>query len=126
MRLNDLPLEGGFHVGPLFVPRLIRPPVRIKGKEGTIHRAQTRSRTPPWVKDSPELKAAIRAYYKEAKRLTKLTGELHVVDHIVPKMGKIVCGLHVPWNLQVIHWKPNAQKGAWVWPDMPCEQIELF
>ncbi len=129
MRLNDLPdglsLQGGFHVGPLFVPNLKRALSRPPGKQGTVHRAQTKRRTPPWVEASPEYKAAIRAYYKEAKRLTKLTGELHVVDHIVPKVGRTVSGLHVPWNLQVIHWKPNAQKGAWVWPDMWMSQMEL-
>jgi len=47
--------------------------------------------------------------YKLAKQRTKETGELHV-----------------PWNLRVIHWLENAQKGAYTWPDMPDEQIPLI
>lgn len=121
MTQRPLPLPDGFHVGPLFVPRLRKQPVRQPGKEGQLHRSQTRRTTPPWA----DL-VAIRACYKEAKRLTKATGQLHVVDHIVPKMGKTVCGLHVPWNLQVMHWLPNVQKGAHSWPDMWNEQMELI
>lgn len=115
-----LDLVGGWHAGPLFVPKIRRAPIRPKGKEGMVHRAQTRRRTPPWVD-----KEAINVFYVEARRLTLETGELHVVDHIVPKCGGIVSGLHVPWNLRVIHWYENNQKGARVWPDMPMEQQEF-
>lgn len=117
-----LPLIGGHHIGPLFAPiQKVRAPVRPLGKAGVIHRAQTRRATPAWSD-----REAVREFYVEAARLTRETGELHVVDHIVPKISKFVCGLHVPANLRVIHWLDNAVKGNAWWPDGPFEQQELF
>jgi hypothetical protein len=116
-----LPLVGGFDAGPLFAVNIKRPPVRPKGKEGVVHRAQTKRATPPWADMQ-----AVEAFYVEARRLTKETGELYVVDHIVPKIGGTVCGLHVPANLRVIHWRENAIKGAAWWPDMWMVQLPLL
>ena len=118
---KSLALIDGFHAGPLFIINKRRPLVRPKGKEGIIHRAQTIRATPAWADMNK-----IAAFYREARRLTAETGELYVVDHIVPKCARLVCGLHVDYNLRVIHWRENSQKGAWTWPDMPFEQVELF
>lgn len=121
---SQLQLDGWCH-GPLFQPvAKRRAPVRIPGKEGVVHRAQTRRRTPKWL--TTEDWSAIRAMYREAERLTRESGEMYVVDHIVPKIGGIVTGLHVPWNLQVMHWRDNLRKGAHWWPDMPEQQCDLF
>jgi 5-methylcytosine-specific restriction endonuclease McrA len=67
-----------------------------------------RKATPKWV--TPEQKLAIRSLYLEAQRLTNLTGERYVVDHIIPLINPDVCGLHVPWNLRVMTQEENLKK----------------
>lgn len=64
--------------------------------------------TPTWL--TLEQKELINSLYLEAKRLTEETGTPHHVDHQVPLRGKTVCGLHVPWNLQVIPALDNLRK----------------
>ena len=73
-------------------------------------RAALLQATPPWL--TPAQKQAIRAVYEEADRLTRETGVPHEVDHIVPLRGKVVCGLHVPWNLQVLTARRNRSKSS--------------
>jgi len=118
---KQLDLTGGWHVGPLFTINKKRPLIRPPGKQGIVHRQQTKRATPRFADQKQ-----IAVFYAQARYLTAKTGELYVVDHIVPKCSKIVCGLHVQWNLRVIHWLDNAQKGAWVWPGMPFEQLGLL
>jgi hypothetical protein len=67
-----------------------------------------RAATPKWV--GPEEKLAIRQMYLEAQRLTKLTGERYVVDHIIPLISDVVCGLHTIRNLRVITQEENLAK----------------
>jgi hypothetical protein len=77
------------------------------------HRAHRRASklqaTPSWL--SAEHRAKIGKMYAEAKRLTEETGIAYHVDHIEPLRGKTSCGLHVPWNLQVLTWEDNLKKG---------------
>jgi 5-methylcytosine-specific restriction endonuclease McrA len=63
---------------------------------------------PQWL--SPIHCAQIQEKYDVAKAVTVQTGIEHHVDHIVPLQGKTVCGLHVPWNLQVITARENLSK----------------
>lgn len=65
--------------------------------------------TPKWLTDSD--KDEIKEYYSLAKDLSWLSEELLVVDHIIPLSGKEFCGLHVPWNLQIISKSLNCSKG---------------
>jgi hypothetical protein len=48
--------------------------------------------------------------YDRAATLTRETGIQHHVDHIVPLNHPLVCGLHVPANLQVLTAKENRAK----------------
>jgi 5-methylcytosine-specific restriction endonuclease McrA len=74
----------------------------------SVRKRRHRNATPPWV--TKEQKLQIRQLYLEAQRLTKLTGERYVVDHIVPLINDAVCGLHVPWNLRVMTQEENLKK----------------
>ena len=55
-------------------------------------------------------KLHIRCIYQLAQMRTKESGQEWHVDHIVPLRNKKVCGLHTPWNLQVIPKMENLKK----------------
>lgn len=71
-------------------------------------RAARKQATPSWLTD--EHKTQMLDFYVRAKSLTKQSGVPHEVDHIYPLNGETVCGLHVPWNLQILTATENRAK----------------
>jgi 5-methylcytosine-specific restriction endonuclease McrA len=68
-------------------------------------KATKRQATPSWVDH-----AAITAIYQRSIDVERSSGIRMHVDHIVPLKHPLVCGLHVPWNLQVIPGALNESK----------------
>lgn len=73
--------------------------------------------TPPWINDEQ---------LTEMKVIHDSCPEDKHVDHIIPLCSNIVCGLHVPWNLQHLTIKDNYRKSNIEWPDHPFENLDLF
>lgn len=81
-----------------------------------LRRTTERQATPMWANA-----AKIREKYLLAARLTESTGIVWHVDHSVPLINELVCGLHVEHNLQVIPAAINMKKSNRWWPDMPTD-----
>jgi 5-methylcytosine-specific restriction endonuclease McrA len=64
--------------------------------------------TPKWL--TVDQWNEMDALYIKARGLTKKTGVEHQVDHIYPLAGRDSCGLHVPWNLQILTGLANRRK----------------
>jgi len=73
--------------------------------------AQKLQATPGWL--TKEQHAEIQEFYTLAQELAWLNQDVQIfhVDHIIPLQGENVCGLHVPWNLQLLTAKENRSKG---------------
>lgn len=74
----------------------------------SFRRKRNQQATPKWLTYTQ--KKEIRSLYIIAQTSTKITGVKYVVDHIVPLVGDNVCGLHVPWNLQIMTQEDNLLK----------------
>jgi len=74
----------------------------------SVRKRRHRAATPKWV--GADEKKAIRQLYLEAQRLTKLTGERYVVDHVYPLISDEVCGLHTLKNLRIMTQAENLIK----------------
>lgn len=78
-------------------------------KASTKHRRDKHKQaTPKWL--TAEQKKAIKQLYIDAMTATRVTGTQYVVDHITPLRHPDVCGLHVPWNLQIMTRAENLKK----------------
>jgi hypothetical protein len=84
-----------------------RNPMQVKAKN-KHRRDKHKQATPPWLTD--EHKREIKQLYIDAMTVTKITGVKYVVDHMVPLRSDVVCGLHVPWNLQIMTREENLKK----------------
>jgi hypothetical protein len=72
-------------------------------------RESVRQATPSWL--SEVQKDEINQMHWLARDLEITSGGTYQVDHIVPLRGKNVCGLHIPWNLQILPSDINLSKG---------------
>jgi hypothetical protein len=82
-----------------------------------ISTASRRQRCAAWAD-----KKAIAAIYAEASHLTRTTGRVYVVDHIIPLKGRMVSGLHVESNLRIIERMENAKKSN-KWESVGWERL---
>jgi hypothetical protein len=74
-------------------------------------RASKLQATPSWAN-----KEHIDSVYLLASINRKAGLDVHV-DHIVPLLSDLVCGLHCESNLQLLHSSNNTSKGNRHWPD---------
>ena len=79
-----------------------------KNHQGAMRRASKLLATPKWLTTAH--KRAIQAIYTKAHTIAIETNIKHHVDHKIPLRGRGVCGLHVPWNLQVLTQEQNLKK----------------
>lgn len=72
------------------------------------HRADKRQATPSSL--TKEHLQQIKDIFCMAKELEKIFPWKQHVDHIIPLKHLKVCGLHAPWNLQILSEKMNLEK----------------
>lgn len=65
-------------------------------------RAAQKQATPKWL--TQKQLAEIQQFYIEATKMNM------VVNHIIPLTNPLICGLHVPWNLQLLTESENSSK----------------
>lgn len=87
------------------------------------YNANKKQRVPIWL--SQEDLSKIKSIYKMCRSITIKTGIKHEVDHVVPINGKLVSGLHVPWNLQIITKDENLKKSNCLIEDIVCSYGKL-
>jgi hypothetical protein len=80
----------------------------IRSIHTVAKRVKHKDATPKWLDSCDMLN--MRGIYLSMSRVSACTGIQFNVDHIVPLVSDIVCGLHVPWNLQIIPATLNRKK----------------
>jgi len=62
------------------------------------------------IKCDEYMEFLLQEIYSIAKERSEVTGVPHDVDHIIPLIHDDVCGLHTPYNLQVLTAEANRSK----------------
>lgn len=75
---------------------------------GMRYKAACKSRCPSWLTNEDHV--VMRGFYAVARMYERENGAAWEVDHKVPLQGKLVSGLHVPWNLRVVRRPENRMK----------------
>ena len=88
-------------------------PERVR-EAGRRRQAKKLNATPVWADTN-----AIKLVYKKAQEFRERFGGDWEVDHVVPLISPLVCGLHVEANLQILIRTENLSKGNRNWPEMP-------
>lgn len=76
-----------------------------KAASKRLHEARKYEARPRWADVD-----AIASIYAECARITRVSGVPHEVDHIIPLLGRGVCGLHVEANLRIVPRHVNRRK----------------
>jgi hypothetical protein len=99
---------------------------KYKNKKLAYNRAREAAkiyRTPSWLSKDQKQEMFDTYMLRSAK---SSNNEVYHVDHIVPLIGANVCGLHVPWNLQIIRSDDNLSKGfIYGGPDAWSYEIQM-
>lgn len=82
--------------------------------KSSLRRAMKLMATPAWANLEK-----IQDLYSWAMRLSRDANAPYHVDHIVPLISDIVCGLHCEANLRVVTGHENQSKSNRWWPNMP-------
>ena len=91
-----------------------------KAKVSSYKKTNKVRRKSGYIQLTNEQMQEVESFYWLAKDLKAISGEDYHVDHIIPLCGKDVCGLHVPWNLQVLPADVNIRKSNHYDPTDHC------
>lgn len=78
--------------------------------------------TPSWL--TADQIEHMKDLHEAARQFRIYTGIPYEVDHIVPLQGENVCGLHVPWNMQIIEARQNRSKKNKVPPELGWQGVQ--
>lgn len=94
------------------------PKRRQKYRRTMVYFRQMYDATPAWL--TKLQRSQFHGFFRRAKQMREHGHDVQV-DHIVPLRHDYVCGLNVPWNLQIIPASTNNAKGNRWWPDCPWD-----